>query len=55
MPHLDFAVAVEGELPTVRNPSTGKTEVYMQQDGVWVTEGADSGFKGEVLSEASMK
>jgi hypothetical protein len=50
MPHLDFAIAIEAELPSRRNPRTNSNELYVPEDGVWLPSGGD--MKGEVLSDA---
>ncbi len=53
MPHLEFAIAIEAELPTKRNPRTGRDELYVPEDGVWLPSGGD--IKGEVVSDALLK
>jgi len=53
MPHLEFAIAIEAELPTRRNPRTGKDELYVREDGVWLPSGGD--IKGELVADALLK
>jgi hypothetical protein len=49
-PDLEFAIAIESEIPIYNNPITGKTEVWDPKLGRWLPDSTSS-IKGEDISD----
>ena len=55
MPHLDFAVCVEGELPCQYNYASKELEFFNANAGVWMHTGGQAYCRGELLKDALCK
>ena len=55
MPHLDFAVCVEGELPCQCNYASKELEFFNANAGVWMHTGGQAYCRGELLKDALCK
>ena len=53
MPHLDFAIGIENVLPARRDARTNKEEMYIPEDGVWITSICN--VRGEIIADALQK
>ena len=55
MPHPDFAVCVEGELPRQYNYASKELEFFNANAGVWMHTGGQAYCRGELLKDALCK